>query len=329
MKIVLGVVNEGDDISGLSMVTLFNNLTSLKKEMAEESISLHLTLRIVSSNPQSLFCRFAHLIFNDVEILSPRDWSLLKFPPQKNGSFSTYWKFDLVQSLKEDECLIYIDADAIILRRFHIGSIINQIMKLLLINSNLNKTGVLLMVPSHRPNLERMGYTGSANPYGYFNAGVFLALNPPPPTTEVLASTYNDFFYGNSELLFWHDQDLINALYSPIIHPIPFRYNVSSGMLMRQFYGITRLNYLAEREIMKPVVAHASGGILSTTSYYPWRDNFISAAQNLLQTFPVESQMEIAIKNFIRSTRISWGRKEYHKLSITLQRIYLAFRNRV
>ena len=328
MKIVLGMVNEGDAISGLSMVTLFNNFHRLKKEIAQDSISLNLILRVVSLNPQSSFCRFAQLMFEDVEILSPSDWSLLKFPPQKNGSFATYWKFDLISSMKEDEFLLYIDADAIILRRFNIGSMINKIERLLLINLNSNKTGVLMMTPSHRPNLERMGYTGSSNPYGYYNAGVFLAFNPPPPTTGILASIYSEFFYSDPELLFWHDQDLINALYSSIIHPLPFRYNVSTGMLRRQFYSMTQLNYLAEREIANPIVAHASGGILSTSAYYPWRECFIRIAQDIVENFPLEPIMEVEIKNFIQNTKITSTRTWWHKLSMSFLRAYRVLRNR-
>lgn len=318
-KLVLGFVNQSDAISGMAMVTFFNNFNSLRREILDDSLRLDLLVRVVSDNPHSTFCRFVTLISKNVEILKPSDWSTLNFPPQSNGSFATYWKFDLINCMDPDEILLYLDADALILRKFNINALIDRINGLMRLNSNQGNSGVLMMTPSHRPNLERIGFSDNSNPYCYFNAGVILGSNVPRVTRARLLSSYNDFFFNDPTQLYWHDQDLINTLFSSIIHALPFRYNVSTGMLRREFYGVAQLNYLAEREILSPVVAHASGGILDTAADYPWRESFKKIATDLLEIKTLEVEIKLEIEKFLARINVSGFRRSFQKLFNSLR----------
>lgn len=311
---MLGVVNQGEEFAGLAMTSLFNNLCQVREEIEREDIEIELVTRVVTQDSNSTFCDFARIQTNRLEVITPRDWGSLGLPPQANGSFATYWKFDLFNTLTDDEILFYIDADAIIRKKINLESLINRLSRLSLINSSSFRKGAILMTPSHRPNFERVGFKEINDPFRYFNAGLVLATGLPPITTEEILAVYKDFFFSDPSLLLWHDQDLINALFGSIIGSLPYRYNVSSGMLRSEYYGVAQINYIAELEFKDPVVAHASGGILNSNRHYPWRNDFKSIARSLAKNEELDDRMKADIESFIRQISTSRIKSMIHKI---------------
>lgn len=320
VKIVLGVVNEGHRIAGMSILSLWTNFHSLKNEVAQDLPLYELNLRIVSKNSNSDFSSFAKRMDPDLQIIEPTDWETTKFPPMSNGSYATYWKIDLINATQEDELLIYIDADAFIISKFHLKSLLSRINELI-----PQKGGCLFMVPAHRPVYERMGYNYNANPYQYFNAGVFLCINLGLIKMDQLHRAVNSFFSGNYTELSWHDQDLLNSLFSHKVFALPLKYNVSTGVFNKENFGRAGLNYLAEKEIVDAIIVHASGGILYKSIHYAFKETIWLLSRSMLRDKILSKHDFEVIEDFSQSLYVNPLQKQlrYLKSYSPRQRIKL------
>ena len=134
VKLVLGVVNEGYSGAGMPFVSLWTNYLALKAELRLNHEFSEIKIRVISKEKESEFCHFAKSVCPLTEIVEPLDWEATNFPPMSNGSFATYWKFDLLNSNQNDELLVYLDADAFVVRDFNLKSIYARAM-------DLGKTG--------------------------------------------------------------------------------------------------------------------------------------------------------------------------------------------
>lgn len=306
IRLTLGLVNEGESISAMSILSLWTNYTALQEQVTRIDQEFELDLCIISNDQNSDFCKYAKLICPEARIFTPSDWNSFGFPPMSNGSYATYWKFDLIDVIQTDEILIYLDADAFILGDLNIKVLIQRLH-----NYGSQNGGCMLMVPAHRPVLERVGYCLDVEPFAYYNAGFFVAQNLTRVNKQKLKALFDLNFFGDDSRLFWHDQDLLNSYYSGKIHSLPFRYNISTGMLNKNNFGVSGINYLGAKEVINVVVAHASGGILFKKRHYTFRDAITKKAKNLLIDLEGDSETKDQVSNFLKLIQISLPYKHY------------------
>jgi hypothetical protein len=307
IKVTLGAVNEGEKISAMAMVSLWTNYNALQKELELMEEPFELSLTIISKDQNSMFCEFAKQISKVHRILSPSLWETLDYPPMLNGSYATYWKFDLINAVEIDEILVYLDADAFILGKFDIEVLLNRLQL-----TRPNSIESILMVPSHRPVFERVGYISKNNPFQYFNAGFFVAKNLKKVNFDTLKKIFEINFFDDPSRLYWHDQDLLNCYYGEDIQPLPYRYNISTGMFNKNNFSPNGMNYLSEFEFMNVVVAHASGGILFKKKHYSFRDSIVRKGQDLVSNLEHNKMMRDCVLLFLETIRTSTGRKQIH-----------------
>jgi len=86
--------------------------------------------------------------------------------PIMKGCYATYWKFDLINSIEDDELLLYVDADSFCLRNYSPSAIAKALAK---------TSTSLAAVPAQRAVLERFSALNLNSAYDYFNAGIFFS----------------------------------------------------------------------------------------------------------------------------------------------------------
>jgi lipopolysaccharide biosynthesis glycosyltransferase len=308
-RIILGVVNEGEDLSGMSILSLWVNLQSLNAELQTLEEPHEIAIYVVSKDKNSLFCQFALELSKDTKIITPSSWESYSFPSMSNGSHATYWKFDLINSVGKDEILIYLDADAFIVGKFELKTILSRVQEV-----GKKDLETIFMVPSHRPVFERVGYHDHSSPYSYFNAGFIIGTNFSKIEFDKLQEVYNNYYFAEPSRLVWHDQDLFNSYYGEAIHSLPLRYNISSGMLNKKNFDLTFLNYLGEEEFTNVVVAHASGKILFTKRHYTYRELILDRGQLFIKTTQSNSNTSEKVIEFLSLSSISTFRNQCNYL---------------
>lgn len=323
LKVVFGVVNEGDSIAGISMVSFYTNYSRLCTEVNQLGGILHVV--IATNNPESLFVQFVQLNFDNVTLIEPSNWESTGLPPMRNGSFATYFKFDLMNYVDPEDFFVYIDSDAFIVDSLQLQILVARLRLV----AEIGTEDAFLMVPSIRPVFERTGYISSDNPHKYFNAGVFFAHRLTKYTLEQILQIFSIRFFNNGEILSWHDQDILNAKYEKTIYELPLRYNISSGMLLRNYFGVNKINYLARREFQNPTIVHASGGILTSKVHYPYRglvSGLVSKLSNDSQIL-LSGEARNSIKKFEMSIRLSILRRVLNEIAslFGLSRRYLLY----
>ena len=302
---VIGVVNQGSHISGMSIVSLKLTVDQVQAEIRSSDANHTLRIQIITDDAESIFCNFAKSLNIPVRIKNPSEWPIREFPSMSNGSYATYWKFDLINACELYEILIYVDADAFVLRNIKIDALLDRLeASNMRRQQDLNSRGSLLMVPSVRPVLERIGYVPSANPFHYFNAGVIIGMFKKGIDFEELERIYKRDFFGDSRMLIWHDQDLLNSYFLCDIDPLPLRYNVSSGMLRRENLGITRLNYLGKHELRETIIAHASGSALFSRKRYSFREIVIQESKKLLRNPRLPDGSRRSVEDFVKKIEV-------------------------
>ena len=306
-RIILGVVNDGKELSGMSILSLWVNLQSLKKEIETSSSPHEIAIYVVSKEKNSTFCQFAVELSENTRIIAPSDWEVYGFPPMSNGSYATYWKFDLFNNVEKGDILIYLDADAFIVGKFQLNTILNRLR-----DAGLKNSETLFMVPAHRPVFERVGYQNSANPYAYFNAGFMVGMNFSKVEHQKLQEIYSNYYFAKSSRLNWHDQDLINTYFGEKIRTLPFRYNISSGMLNKKNFSSNSVNYLGEEEFINVVVAHASGRILFTKRHYTYRRSILEKGCDFINSNSSNTIVSNEVLNFLNASRISSLRTQFN-----------------
>jgi len=297
-KFTLGFVCSGQKFTEMSMVSLYSVYSNIKKSYAFEKIVEEIML--VTDEPSNILISFAKSLHKNVRVISPSDWTNKGFPSY-TGNYATYFKFDLLFNLAANKTLIYIDADAFVIKNLDLNFIVNRIE-----SSSIRDS--ILMVPSHRPVIERIGFINKSNPFYYFNAG-FMVITLRNKLTPNKLKNHLNYYPESLSLLTWADQDLINSYFGNIIEPLPLRYNVSTGMLKKTNFTRGYLNYLAAAELKQAVVAHASGGILYSKKYYPFRDFILAIARNAIEDSAVSEYHKSVFKKFFSEVNNNSGFK--------------------
>jgi lipopolysaccharide biosynthesis glycosyltransferase len=259
-KVVLGVCVSGPPkYWALALVTLI----SLKKHL---NIS---PFRILIATDQkdefACFQKFENNFECKFERVVPRSFYKKIFPKMK-GNFAAYWKFDLFQSLSDDEILIYLDVDAFAISNINVANIIN------IFNCGQYK---LAAVPSQRPVLERVSATQINNPFDYFNTGVLFGIKDQRYEKTNIEKAYHSIIKYDTLNLIWHDQDIFNIQFRNETFKLPYAYNVHTGYLVKNFRTPFLLNGLAAQDIKeKTIIAHVSGDFLFSKKFHPHKHQF-------------------------------------------------------
>lgn len=278
----------------MSIVSLYSLYKSLKEVFVFSEIIEE--IMIVTDESGSMFVAFAKSIHSNVRVIKPSNWNDFGFPTL-SGNYATYYKFDLFLNLSPNQSLIYLDSDAFVVGKFDLDFIANRI-------NDSKEKDALLMVPSHRPVLEKTGFMNGINPYHFYNAGFIVATLRKSFDIDKLLEHRDAYYPKSYEALIWHDQDLINSYFQNYIEPLPFRYNVSTGMIKKENFGPNNLNYLVLNEFSNAVIAHASGSILKSKKYYPYRKLILNIANTGLLDGENADYIKIIFARFISSIEI-------------------------
>ena len=291
MKLVLGLINDGKNYLGQGLLSSHLAINALRSNLDGE-----LSVRVCTKNPSDEFSSFVKQIHSNTSFITPYDWETLNIPDMRGMNFSTYWKFDLINSLSPDEFLFYLDADAFLVNDPLIDSLVKKISiaRELFQQSTLNPN-TILMVPAHRPVFERVGYQLNSNPFHYFNAGFFFGNFSSGISPQDIQRYLRVFYFreksdrGNFNLI-WHDQDLINTIYSQDIFALPLRYNVATGLTKTK--NFKSFNGNTQNEILNAVIIHASGKIIRRrVKWYP-RKLILSECLHFIKTYPDLSHVQ-------------------------------------
>jgi hypothetical protein len=260
-KFTLGFICHGKIYTEMTIVAFYSlylalSETSCINEIIEEIL-------VVTDEPDNAFIVFAKTLHSNVRIISPSNWSKSGLPSY-NGNFATYSKLDLFFNLPKNKTMIYLDSDAFVVGKIDLTFIANRIHK-------SRSQDSILMVPSHRPVIEKIGFIDPASPFNYFNAGFMIVTLRNKFTMAKLRHHLRYYYPKSYEVVTNGDQDLINSYFRGVIEPLPLRYNSSTGMLRKFNFKKGHLNYLVLSELKQAVIAHASGGILQSKKYYPYR----------------------------------------------------------
>ena len=269
LEFYLGLVIEGvfNEIMACCVIqSAINNNPNITKIFVVTSSKINYLEKIAKK----------HNLF--LQIIEPSPWATYGVPPMNNGTFTTYFKFDLFAYIPINSNILYLDADTLILNPIDFTFIQNRIEEIGRLKEN-----ILLMVPSYRPVLEKLGNLRGSNPYCYYNAGVIFFLKKEKFDINMIIKHLHKF-YENSNDLIWHDQDLINTYFAGNIQPLPFKYNLSTGFISVKASHVLNSNKNEFLKLKSPIIVHASGSILTKKwKYYPFRKDFEGAIDVLLQ----------------------------------------------
>lgn len=276
LKYVLGGIVDTGNYEAMSLVSLYS---SLLNNADFDEVRL-----VISPNTDPSWKELVCKLHRNVTLIERSDfWEQECFQFFK-GSKATYWKFQLIDSLKSDEMLIFIDTDAFCFQKLPLKTFEE------LLTNNPQET-TLLGVATPRPMFERFPVVGMKSPMHYINAGFFVTIKSSFKLADVVPSCERVRKLDNHNLV-WHDQDLLNEIFASKIGYLPLSFNISTGMLKVSTYGPNKLNVFSLKEAKKPHVLHASGGVLFfKANFYPFRDQVIDLINKL------ESHLE---KNMIK-----------------------------
>lgn len=162
-------------------------------------------------------------------------------------SIATYYRLFITELLPHDvHRILYLDGDVIVRKPL----------------SDLWKTdleGYSLGVVHDMD--ERKHCAVNRLPYsmekGYFNAGV-LFINLDYWRTNRCFESFKNFINENSNIIRFHDQDVLNSVFSDSCLYLPFSYNMQSGFLYREDFLQFDRKYVADINLYKydPCIVH-------------------------------------------------------------------------
>ena len=206
MKIAIGIVVDGDEIFDSLVIT---NVYSTLKNLTSPLVSR--ILICCDSHSRFLSLKETLCVFTKLPVVEviPTDFFSSQselFPAFSNSSLATYWKFFLFDQLKVDESLFFMDLDAICLSPFSLVPTIHTLQ---------SRSLPFAAVPAHRPIVERFTSIPINSPFNYFNAGVFIYCPSDTLDWQTLCYSFAQDITQNDPLgLHWHDQDLLNCIFS-------------------------------------------------------------------------------------------------------------------
>lgn len=186
------------------------------------------------------------------------DYSTLDFVPFGRAgqpghvSLATYFRLFLAQLLPDSiDRVIYLDGDIICLKP------LRSLWEMELGNHPI--AAVTDMDADDPSRYIRLGYS-STN--GYFNAGVLL-VNLKNWRENSYYDQFKEFIESYPERIVFHDQDVLNAVFSGKILPLDIRFNLQSGFLENRPSYVPYPSTF-EDYIRNPYLVHF------TTNIKPW-----------------------------------------------------------
>lgn len=298
-NLIIGMVVEGKEYDLMACI----NLMSIIKHCRNIS-----GLYIITSEKDLACQRIAERNGIEVKTFEPINWQIQEVPSMNNGSYTTYYKFDLIEKMPIGSIMLYLDTDTFLISSLQLDFIAKRFR---FSNKEQDKNN-LLMVGSYRPVLERIGYQQDSNPYGYYNAGViFIEKNLAFKTSDVIEH-YNNYYTGEESLI-WHDQDLINSFFIGSIYPIPAVYNLSTGWLSKNAKKHFFMNVYEFKKLKQAVIVHASGGILfRKNKVYPYRKLYLDLVLQLESSNVLDAEEFLLLTKMKNRLKSSLILKVYH-----------------
>ena len=255
MKFVLGTIVTGSqNYWSLCLCSIYSAL---------ENSTDDFTAIYIATDRQDSFDNFASLITKlfGIKVIHviPRNF-YKEYAPKMKGNYATYWKFDLLEAMKEDEMMMYLDIDALCVSPFSLSNIFELMSQ---------RNFEFAAVPSPRPVIERFGALNLSSPYSYFNAGFFVSKKIHAFSEEQLVIAIKNILSIDKLSMNWHDQDILNYLLNDKYLRLPIDLNISSGFLFSCFSSQDNLNYLSQSLCINPTIIHYSGDYLLNSTYHP------------------------------------------------------------
>lgn len=279
VKFVLGLCVTGStDYWALAAVTIYSIMNA--SDVKPDKVIIATDQDIIFES----FKSFEVLIGCRLERINPRCIYKEIFPKMK-GNYATYWKFDLFNSLKDNELLLYVDVDAFAVDDLKVKNVINTIV---------NGNAKIAAVPAQRPVIERQAATRINSPYDYFNAGVLFGVNDYRYGETEIKKGYLELSKFDTLNLIWHDQDLFNYLFRHDTFKLPYVYNVHTGYLSSRFSAPSLINSLALDDIKNhAMIAHLSGDYIFSKKYHPYKkklSKLVFGVMDLINNSPLAKE---------------------------------------
>lgn len=279
IKFSIGFAVDGPRQDCLALISAYSFL----KKSNTQVDNIYLAVSETSSLPKKFKENFSSMILGDVKsVTSQQEYE--RFAPPLKGSFATYWKFDLLNAIKEKEILLYLDTDTLVVSDLEFDKWISKFEQ---------SKYKLAAIPQVRPVVERSHFLELMSPYDYFNSGVLLAKKIEVNTFNDLPLICEDLRRRDTLDLFWHDQDLLNYIYRNNYLKLPFVYNISSGLihqlqdkkyLVSPFFSSSVLN---ARKIL-----HFSGNVLLVPKAHKFKHCFSRALSETRSLMIANSKLD-------------------------------------
>ena len=172
-------------------------------------------------------------------------------------SVETYYRLYISDIIdKSIDKIIYLDCDIVVKA---------DLRELYNIDLHDNYFGAVLD-ETYKDNAERLGLQR------YFNAGILIFNLNKLRNIQVAENSIN-FYKQNSSKIMYQDQDLLNCLYSENTLYLPFTWNVTSLLYLKDICDNNLYISLEEQELAlkNPKIIHYTGGGLNK----PWVENSI------------------------------------------------------
>jgi lipopolysaccharide biosynthesis glycosyltransferase len=256
-------------------------------------------------------------LFDDYKIsfiqVKPRSF-YSQIVPSLKGNHSTYWKFDLFNSLEQDEILMYLDVDILVIRSLRISSVMD------LLNSENYRLAAVTFL---RPVIERSAALRLNSPFDYFNAGVLFGKNDTMYREENIIAAFNEIKKFDTLNIFWHDQDLFNFIFRNKIFKLPYIYNVHSGYLQARYRSPFLLNEVAALDIKENgTIIHFSGDFLASRKYHPYKAHYKNQIDRTLSRIKLIKNINSIIINDFTNALVNL---KMNSVKINLDYFYQCF----
>jgi len=180
----------------------------------------------------------------------------IKFPALDNQiaiTRTTYYRFWLTEFLPPGiDKVLYLDGDIIVRHSL-----------LPLWNTNIEGFPVGAVTDGLEGNMEFYQRFNYASQLGYFNAGVLL-VNLKYWREHEMTITFMRYIQEHADTIKFHDQDVLNVLFSNNKVVLPIKYNLTTGFLWKSpQYDYNKYMKDVDEARRDPVIVHYAGN-------HPW-----------------------------------------------------------
>ena len=212
------------------------------------------------------FCGKSVVFYRASEYVKNIDFPALENSPLTESAYYRLWLAEMLPM--EVEKVLYLDGDVIVRHSL-----------LLLWNTDIEGYAVAAVPDSLEGRAEfysRLNYSPS---FGYFNSGVLL-VNLKYWRRCHVQTDFVRFIQEFSDIIKFHDQDVLNCLFKESKVILPLIYNLTSGVLWRkpEFNTVKYAEELATA-LIDPVVVHFASSEKPWYAYqreqHPFRSTFL------------------------------------------------------